>query len=476
MAEVAPEILAERESLRDALEANPADPITHLKLAQLEARLWTQDHEAADLKQLLGHVETALSALPAERRPQVARFLLQLHQTGAGVAEPVRSGQFPHVLALMSNRPLPEDNGLRPPEVPASPEPAPKVAEAPVPAHEPPAARAEVAPEPEEPPAPAAPPSAAPMAASTSPAAGSSAPAGVIFKEVDVGNVTTDKLKVWLGEHRLEELASAYPLIDNFATSRLIVERISAARSPRALAALVHILAHEHDAKRRAAIKAKILGFEESALEAGLSYSPLDVKHKATVVELLAERKTGAGVAALRRALRDPDAHVREQALVGLGSLIKRGPEWIRELGRIVAEDRHPQVRLAAAKNLELIDSPEAFQELDRVVKGAEIDEAIRGVHRRLTEKFITSHTGERLAQHRARKEKAHKVRQRRALPSINVKQVASMMAVVAALAAAGYFTYAQYRRMNPPTASTGAPPQTGIDILAGFQGVIPPP
>ena len=52
MAEVAQALASERQKLEVALEANPNNAAAHVQLARLEAKLWSQAPETADLSRI----------------------------------------------------------------------------------------------------------------------------------------------------------------------------------------------------------------------------------------------------------------------------------------------------------------------------------------------------------------------------------------------------------------------------------------
>ena len=108
MAEAATAVQTARAGFEEALKANPYDAAAHVRWAQLEAKIWGQTPQEADLGGLVRHLDLALVNLPTQNHPQVLSFAAELQKGGADVAGIVKSGSHPRLLALLTRRPLPQ--------------------------------------------------------------------------------------------------------------------------------------------------------------------------------------------------------------------------------------------------------------------------------------------------------------------------------------------------------------------------------
>lgn len=463
MAEVAETIGSERQALETALAADPKNAGLHVKLAQLEAKAWAQSPESADLEKIVLHLDLALETLPASHHPQLLNFAVQLQQRGAALAPLLKSGKYSRLLALVTKKPVPQGNGPQPvaPEAPVAPaaaKSAPAAETAPTPKPqakvvEPPV---ETSPTPVPAPKPSSPAADAPDDDEISSIRRARTPLpqrrakSISFSEVEVGEVTNAKIKSWLDQESYAELGSAYPLVDNFRTRRLIIDKVSEKTSPVSLTALIHMLCYEHDEKSIQYVTKKILAFPPEMILAEAKYEPTDIKYKTAVITVFAAMRNQNCVKQLTQALRDRDASIRAHAIDGLAAIVKPSAEWLKELARIVGEDRDANVRLAAARALQTVNTEEAFQELNAIAIQKELDKNIKMILDEMSAKFLT----QRLEESRAKQaEEARSKRKKvRKGPDIDFKQFLILGVVALLLAIAGYFAWTQAEKILDPT------------------------
>lgn len=263
-------------------------------------------------------------------------------------------------------------------------------------------------------------------------------------RELDVAPVTPQRLKEWLDGGRLEELAAAYPLVDNVRTSRMIVERISAERSPLAAACLIHILSRTTDDQLGNEIRKNLAGFPPDVVLGQLDYSP-ERRGRQSTVSVYAMLKHEGAVEPLTAALGDGDPEVRATALAGLADMIEASDEWIGHLADTMKSDPHAKVRAVAARALKAIDTPAAFDAFDVASQSAGFDAALLP----LLEEMRAARGGGRAAKLKRAAEGAGKAGP---LASIGTREIAIAGVVFSVLALVGVFFFSQVRAVTTPT------------------------
>lgn len=460
MSEAATDLLTEREAIDQSLKTDPENALLHIKAAQLEAKIWVQDAESADLTKAVHHLDLALNTLPAERHAQVKAFAIQLQQRGANIAPIIKSGAYPRLLTVLTAQ-----NGASAPAATPTPVPEPPAAEVRRPAPEPTPIPVSRGVEPKESTVngkhragtPAEDKSDISSADTSSPyltpmPGTAIQPGGVRFKEVPIGEVNNVSIRNWLQRGQVAELASAFPLIDNFRTRRVVADKIAEQKTPLAVCCLIHALAHEHDENAESYIRKKLRGYDLKMLVGELLYDVRDTKHKGAVVAMLAELRNEACVPGLKAALSDPDAGVRGKALTALSAVNKVDPSWLRYLGKIVLKDRDPRVRLEAAKILQGIDTMEAFLELETASKQTQFDTAIAHIHADMSKKFLKGRMQEIQAKRKKEEQEEAKLAAKRASAGeVNVKAWALLAFVFLALGGVAWYGYAEIKRRQDP-------------------------
>lgn len=334
-----PVIIAERQRLAQAIQANPGDFASNIKFAQLEAKYFLADPAA--LPRVAKHLDLGLATLPVAHHPTVAQFVRDLHQSGVGIAAVIQQGEFPRLRALLSGQPVPQ-NGTAPHAVPA----------------------------------PQAAPQAAAQGAATSMAVGPR----LVVNDIDVGHPSNTKLKEFIDGGKLEELACSYTVLDNFRMRRVIIDKIAENKSQLALACLIKIMGHTADNAIVADLVKKVVAYDPAMLQSQLHYDPNDNRLKLAVVTIMAALKTEYVVDPLTEALGDADPHVRAKAVEGLSEIIEASDDWIGHLGQTLTSDPDAGVRLACAKALQSAGSQAAFQTLEGAVKAGISDEPIKKI------------------------------------------------------------------------------------------------
>lgn len=327
-----PVIIAERQRLAQAIQANPADFASNIKYAQLEAKYFLDDPEA--LPRVAKHLDLGLATLPVPHHPTVAQFVRELHQNGVGIAAVIQQGDFPRLRALLSGQPVPQNGAAAPQQV-----------------------------------APQAAPAAAPVAG-----------ARIVVNDIDVGHPSNTKLKEFIDGGKLEELASSYVVLDNFRMRRVIIDKIAENKSQLALACLIKITAHTADNAIIADILKKIVAYDPAMLQSQLAYDPNDNRLKLAVVTVMATLKAEYVVDPLTEALGDADPHVRAKAVEGLSEIIEASEDWIGHLGQTLSSDPDAGVRLACAKGLQTASTQDAFRTLESAVNAGISDEPIKKI------------------------------------------------------------------------------------------------
>ncbi len=466
MSEVAQGVQAERAALEAALVANPSDASAHVKMAQLEARLWASDPSGPHMAQVVRHLDLCLATLPSQNHPQVSQFATQLQKRGAPIGATIKAGVYPRLMALLSGKPVPAGaapaaEATPPPEavseISGSSLPQPSVAERAEPAA-PATPVAPAAPAPDPPPAPealtpasqdlngasghAAPspppaPSRSPSPAETSSPDLNRSHPDRIFEEVRISEVSNPQIKEWFAGKQYRELASAYPMIDNFSIRRRIVDQAASEPSVERLGCLVHMLSYEHEEKDRAYVIRRIVGFGNEIVLENLAYDPHDRRYREAVVAIFAGLNSPSVIKPLTSAMRDREAEIRRIAIQGLIRMTKPCPEWIKELARAVKSDADDRVRLYAARAIKAIDTDEAFQALSQVAKDVELDKYCTKIYDDMHAKHMTGALEEQRAKAQGLEDETDKAKG----GSGSMKMVGVVL-VVAVLGAAGFFFY----------------------------------
>lgn len=475
MSEVAQGAQAERDALEAALRANPGDASTHVKMAQLEARLWASEPSGPHLTHVVAHLDLCLATLPPQNHQQVFQFATQLQKRGAPVGAAVKAGDYPRLMALLSGKPVPAGSPpaaqtTPPPPAKAETEPSesaspdrsvaaraePAVSETPaVPETPAPApktrtpARETSAPTPQDsngasaqadrsPQAP--PPRVSRPAQTSSPNLSRSHP-GRIFEEVRISEVSNPQIKQWFEGEQYRELASAYPLIDNFSIRRRIVDQASSEPSVDRLGCLVHMLSYEHEEKDRAYVIRRIVGFGNEMVLSNLAYDPHDRRYREAVIAIFASLNSPEVIRPLSAAMRDREAEIRRIAIQGLIRMTRPCPEWIKELARAVKTDSDDRVRLYAVRAIKAIDTDEAFQALSQVAKEVELDKYCTKIYDDMHAKHMTGALQEQRARAQDLEDEAEKAKAKAKGGSGSMKMVGIVL-LVAVLGAAGLFYY----------------------------------
>lgn len=470
MSEVAQGAQAERDALEAALKANPGDPSAHVKMAQLEARLWASDPSGPHLTQVVRHLDLCLATLPAQNHPQVSQFASQLQKRGAPIGAAIKSGDYPRLMALLSGKPVPAGSAPAAESTPSPPKADPETSESPSP--EPSvAARAEPAapkpPESETPDSPATPeparetpapkpqdsngssaqadpspppaPSGAPGPAETSSSDLNRSRPGRIFEEVRIAEVSNPQIKEWFAGRQYRELASAYPMIDNFSIRRRIVDQAASEHSVERLGCLVHMLSYEHEEKDRAYVVKRIVGFGNEIILSNLAYDPHDRRYREATVSIFTSLNSPDVIKPLTAAMHDREAEIRRIAIQGLIRMTRPCSEWIKALARAVKMDPDDRVRLYAARGLKAIDTDEAFNALSQVAKEVELDKYCTKIYDDMHAKHMTGALQEQRAKAQELEDKSAKAKAKEGSGSM---KMVGVVLVVAILGAAGFFFY----------------------------------
>ncbi len=410
------ELIIERQSLMQMVQANPADFASHIKIAQIEAKIWASDPAQADPGRVVAHLDLALASLPASHHPQIAQFTKQLVQQGMPLAPILQQGSHIRLLALLKGQPVPQG----------------------------------------------APAAAAPIAAPQPVAAVRAVPTGarVVARDIEVGTPDAAQLKAWMAEGKLEELASAFVSTDNFRTRRIILDKVGETKSPLALACLVKMLGGSHDEKMNDEILKKILTYDPALLESQLVYDPGNTRDKVAVVTIFAALKAEFCVEPLTQALEDSDYHVKVKAIEGLSTMIEASPEWIEHLAGIIITEpaNSKKVRAAAATALRDIGSRESLQALEKAIKQSPADPALTKILQSAGSKTASGQLDVRKAkmQEAQKKQRAQSAKEAKSSESrfaLNPRMIGMMAGMLGLVAFVGYgvFAWSQSRLKPAP-------------------------
>lgn len=413
----------ERQTLEAAVQAAPQDPQARVRLAQFVAKAWVAD-PTTDLTPAIQHLDAALAFLPAEQHAGVGQFVRQLHQRGAPLGPILQSGAAPRLAALLSGQPVPSA---------AAPAAAPQAAPRPA------------TPVPQAPPA-----QAAPVAQASAPSASADATGRIRLRAIDPGPVTMQRVKEWLDGSRLEELTAAFPMIDNFRTRRVVIDKLAESATPLGAACLVKVLTTLHDENLANEIRKKLLTMDTDMVTAQVEYSPSDPGRGAAVA-LLAVLKTEGSVEPLSNALGDVDPGVRASAVTGLAAMIDPSQDWIEHLMAMVRTDPDAGVRMAAARALQAIDTKEVFNLLDMASQDPNFDPLVKPVVEALRERHGSGRAAKLKTQ--ASEEKGPGL-----LGGLTGRDIAFIVGGIAVIVLVGFFISGSVKQMAQPVT---LPPMT---------------